>query len=189
MGCDGWRLTSAGQQMLTVAQSRRHRVDTSLGIQPPGPDFKGTRMLGNGIDQDLLRRAGIERADAFVAATQGDNRNIMASQIAQPHLRRQAGSYADLRTRCGPRHGSPRSVCARSARRLSAAKLLLRGVDWRSGAAAAGVGSTEACTRSFAGGGKVGFFLARELIEQGHEVLIIENIADRAEFIANELAM
>src|SRR5215813_14427436 len=38
-----------------------------------------------------------------------------------------------------------------------------------------------------AGGGKVGFFLARELIEQGHEVLIIENVPDRAEFIANEL--
>ena len=38
-----------------------------------------------------------------------------------------------------------------------------------------------------AGGGKVGFFLARELIEQGHEVLIIENMPDRAEFIANEL--
>jgi len=38
-----------------------------------------------------------------------------------------------------------------------------------------------------AGGGKVGFFLARELIDQGHEVLIVENIGDRAEFIANEL--
>jgi trk system potassium uptake protein len=38
-----------------------------------------------------------------------------------------------------------------------------------------------------AGGGKVGFFLARELIEGGHEVLIIENIGERAEFIANEL--
>jgi trk system potassium uptake protein TrkA len=38
-----------------------------------------------------------------------------------------------------------------------------------------------------AGGGKVGFFLARELIEQGHEVLIIEQNAERAEFIANEL--
>jgi trk system potassium uptake protein TrkA len=37
------------------------------------------------------------------------------------------------------------------------------------------------------GGGKVGFFLARELINQGHEVLIIENRADRAEFISNEL--
>src|SRR5215472_13468496 len=38
-----------------------------------------------------------------------------------------------------------------------------------------------------AGGGKVGFFLARELIDQGHEVLIIENNPERAEFIANEL--
>jgi trk system potassium uptake protein TrkA len=38
-----------------------------------------------------------------------------------------------------------------------------------------------------AGGGKVGFFLARELIEQGHEVLLVEQNAERAEFIANEL--
>jgi trk system potassium uptake protein TrkA len=38
-----------------------------------------------------------------------------------------------------------------------------------------------------AGGGNVGFFLARELIEQGHEILIIEQSAERAEFIANEL--
>ena len=48
-----------------------------------GHDFKGTTILGNGIDQEVLKRAGIERADAFVAATQGDNRNIMASQIAK----------------------------------------------------------------------------------------------------------
>src|ERR1051325_1488017 len=34
-----------------------------------------------------------------------------------------------------------------------------------------------------AGGGKVGFFLARELIEQGHEVLIIENTAERADVV------
>jgi trk system potassium uptake protein TrkA len=38
-----------------------------------------------------------------------------------------------------------------------------------------------------AGGGKVGFYLARELIDQGHEVLIIENTPDRADSIANEL--
>src|SRR5437762_13640284 len=38
-----------------------------------------------------------------------------------------------------------------------------------------------------AGGGNVGFFLARELIEQGHEILIVENNGERAEFIANEL--
>jgi trk system potassium uptake protein TrkA len=48
-----------------------------------GSDFPGTTILGNGTDQEVLRRAGIEQADAFVAATQGDNRNIFASQIAQ----------------------------------------------------------------------------------------------------------
>ncbi len=44
--------------------------------------FRGRKMRGNAIDQDVLRRAGIEQADAFVAATAGDNRNVTASQIA-----------------------------------------------------------------------------------------------------------
>ena len=45
--------------------------------------FRGASMVGNGIDQDTLRRAGIEQADAFAAVTQGDNRNLMACQIAK----------------------------------------------------------------------------------------------------------
>jgi trk system potassium uptake protein TrkA len=45
--------------------------------------FRGRKITGNGIDQDTLRRAGIEEADAFIAVTQGDNRNVMASQIAK----------------------------------------------------------------------------------------------------------
>ena len=47
------------------------------------PDFNGTALVGNGIDEEALKRAGIEEADAFVAVTQGDNRNIMAAQIAK----------------------------------------------------------------------------------------------------------
>ena len=46
-------------------------------------DFNGTALVGNGIDEEALRRAGIEEADAFLALTQGDNRNIMAAQIAK----------------------------------------------------------------------------------------------------------
>ena len=46
-------------------------------------DFKGTALVGNGIDQEALRKAGIEQTDVFFALTQGDNRNIMASQIAR----------------------------------------------------------------------------------------------------------
>ena len=46
-------------------------------------DFRGTSVVGNGIDQDTLRRAGIEHVDAFAVVTQGDNRNFMAAQIAK----------------------------------------------------------------------------------------------------------
>jgi len=48
-----------------------------------GRDFPGSTLVGNGIDHDVLVKAGIERADAFAAVTQGDNRNIMAAQIAK----------------------------------------------------------------------------------------------------------
>lgn len=47
------------------------------------PDFQGVVVLGNGIDEDVLRRAGIEQADVFAAVTDDDNTNIMASQMAQ----------------------------------------------------------------------------------------------------------
>src|ERR1700745_4107043 len=46
-------------------------------------DFRGEQVVGNGPDVDDLRRAGIEKPDGFVAVTEGDNRNIMASQIAK----------------------------------------------------------------------------------------------------------
>jgi trk system potassium uptake protein len=45
--------------------------------------FGGTALFGNGIDEEALKRAGIEGADIFVALTQGDNRNVMSCQIAK----------------------------------------------------------------------------------------------------------
>ncbi len=48
-----------------------------------GPDFPGEMVLGNGIDEDVLRKAGIEQAEGFASLTNGDNRNIMAAQIAR----------------------------------------------------------------------------------------------------------
>jgi len=45
--------------------------------------FGGTALLGNGIEEESLKKAGIEEADAFVAVTQGDNHNVMAAQIAK----------------------------------------------------------------------------------------------------------
>jgi trk system potassium uptake protein len=45
--------------------------------------FGGTALFGNGIDEEALKKAGIEGADVFVALTQGDNRNVMSCQIAR----------------------------------------------------------------------------------------------------------
>jgi len=64
-----------------------HRVTiidrSSDAFRRLGTKFKGQKVVGTGLDQDTLRKAGIEDADAFVAVTQGDNTNIMAAQIAQ----------------------------------------------------------------------------------------------------------
>lgn len=46
-------------------------------------DFKGQTILGTGIDEDVLRAAGITEADVFIAVTDDDNTNIMAGEIAQ----------------------------------------------------------------------------------------------------------
>ena len=46
-------------------------------------NFSGETIVGNGVDEEVLIRAGIKDADAFAAVTNGDNRNIMASQIAK----------------------------------------------------------------------------------------------------------
>lgn len=46
-------------------------------------EFGGDTIIGTGIDEDILRLAGIEEADAFIAVTNGDNRNIMAAQVAR----------------------------------------------------------------------------------------------------------
>jgi len=46
-------------------------------------EFGGTALVGNGMDEEALTKAGIGETDAFLALTQGDNRNVMAAQIAK----------------------------------------------------------------------------------------------------------
>lgn len=82
VGCGrlGWRLDSdfsgKGHQLSVVDQNSRsfRRL--------PDP-FSGHLVVGTGIDQDVLRSAGIQHADVFVAVTEDDNTNIMAGQIAR----------------------------------------------------------------------------------------------------------
>jgi trk system potassium uptake protein TrkA len=82
MGCG-----RVGARLASLLDKEGHRVtilDTNTySFRRLLADFGGTALLGNGLDEDALKKAGIEDADAFVAVTQGDNRNIMVSQIAK----------------------------------------------------------------------------------------------------------
>jgi len=87
MGCGrvgAWlaRLLDADGHQVTVLDTNPYSF-RRLSSPGPLPDFNGTALVGNGIDEESLTRAGIEEADVFVALTQGDNRNIMAAQIAK----------------------------------------------------------------------------------------------------------
>jgi trk system potassium uptake protein len=44
--------------------------------------FKGAAVRGDGTDAEVLQRAGAQGADVFLSLTEGDNRNIMAAQVA-----------------------------------------------------------------------------------------------------------
>ena len=48
-----------------------------------GADFNGQTVAGVGFDRDTLIEAGIERADAFAAVSNGDNSNILAARVAR----------------------------------------------------------------------------------------------------------
>ncbi len=76
-----------GAQLAGMLDAEGHQVtvlDTDeYSFRRLPPDFGGTALVGNGLDQEMLKRAGIEEADAFVVVTQGDNRNVMAAQIAK----------------------------------------------------------------------------------------------------------
>ena len=82
MGCG-----RVGGRLAGLLDADGHQVtilDTdSYSFRRLPPDFHGTALVGNGLDESALKRAGIDEADAFIALTQGDNRNVMAAQIAK----------------------------------------------------------------------------------------------------------
>lgn len=56
-------------------------------IRLGGDDFEGDFFVGEALDPDVLERAGIEHADAFIASTDDDNTNLVVAQLAQRRYR------------------------------------------------------------------------------------------------------
>jgi len=70
------RLARAGHDVTILDTSSR-------AFERLPADFAGRAVRGNGIDEDVLRRAGLTGADLFVALTEGDNRNVLMAQLAR----------------------------------------------------------------------------------------------------------
>ena len=137
---------------------------------------------GTALEIDALLAAGIEQADAFVASTDGDNTNLVIAQIAQAPLRHRPRRRARARPgarplvrRAGPADRLPDADGDRAARGGGPRPDPLRG----SGGLAMYV--------VIVGAGKVGWNLARELINKRHEVTVIESDQRRFAVVEQEL--
>ena len=69
-------LETAGISVSIIDQSRE-------AFRRLGGSFKGQTVTGIGFDRDIMIEAGIERADAFAALSNGDNSNILAARVAR----------------------------------------------------------------------------------------------------------
>jgi trk system potassium uptake protein len=82
MGCG-----RVGSTLAHTLEARGHSVAVidrdADAFRRLGPDFGGITVTGTGFDGDVLRQAGIERADAFAAVSSGDNSNIISARLAR----------------------------------------------------------------------------------------------------------
>jgi len=76
-----------GAQLATILSEDGHNVvvidSNNNSFRRLGASFNGMTVVGNGFDEQVLEKAGITKADIFVAVTNLDNANIMAGQVAK----------------------------------------------------------------------------------------------------------
>lgn len=69
-------LSTEGHNVVVIDKNR-------AAFERLGGIFNGLTLSGNGFDLNLLKQAGIEKAEAFCAVTNGDNTNLIAAQAAK----------------------------------------------------------------------------------------------------------
>jgi len=80
-----------GGQLATLLSTEGHNVvvidKDPAAFRRLGKAFNGVTLIGNGYELDVLRGAGVEKADVLCSLTNGDNTNIMTSQVAKKIFR------------------------------------------------------------------------------------------------------
>jgi trk system potassium uptake protein TrkA len=172
-----------GHEVSCLDEDPESHARLEVGLEKSWEDLGGQFTVGAGLESEALVAAGIERADAFIASTDGDNTNIVIAQIAQKRYEVPtviARVLDPLRAEWYQRQGL-NTVCPTSVAidRLEPAR--------RPGGSRVEKGTGEPMYIIVVGAGKVGWNLARELLEKNHEVTLIENNRRRYLTVEQEL--
>jgi trk system potassium uptake protein len=73
----------AGNEVSCLDEDPEAHARLEVGLESSWEDAGGQFTVGTGLETDAMVAGGIEKADAFVASTDGDNTNIVIAQIAQ----------------------------------------------------------------------------------------------------------
>jgi trk system potassium uptake protein TrkA len=77
------RVLAAGHEVSVLDEDPLSHERLDEGQSSTWEDAGGLYTVGTALEVDALLAAGVERADVFIASTDGDNTNLTISQIAQ----------------------------------------------------------------------------------------------------------
>ena len=72
-----------GHEVSCLDEDPEAHARLEVNLDRSWEDMGGQFTVGTGLEEEALTSAGIERADAFIASTDGDNTNIIIAQIAK----------------------------------------------------------------------------------------------------------
>jgi trk system potassium uptake protein TrkA len=73
---------TAGHEVSVLDEDPLSHERLDVGAEGTWEDRGGRFTVGTALEIDALLEAGIEQADAFIAATDGDNTNLVVAQLA-----------------------------------------------------------------------------------------------------------
>src|SRR5919107_1608088 len=76
-------MLAEGHEVSCLDEDPESHARLEIGLDKAWEDMGGHFTVGAGLEIEALQAAGIERADVFVASTDGDNTNVIIAQIAK----------------------------------------------------------------------------------------------------------